>query len=131
MRKYFLSKFTTNRCRLVHVSVAVLGADEKVIEKSENVLERWPFLRILLPAVQHQLEHRVRALDVRRLWHPVTALNLFDYLAVLHARVGHCSVRDQFVQENSVAPDVALDGKLAKQCCLGGGPENGKERVRR
>lgn len=48
-------------------------------------LKRWPFFRIAFPAVLHYVIYGLRAVDILRLWHPVTSLDQFDDFSIMHA----------------------------------------------
>ena len=60
-----------------------LRGSEVVLQKGLQVLEGGPLLRVLLPALHHQLVQRRGA--VLRARHPVASLHLLQHLAVVHA----------------------------------------------
>lgn len=73
-----------------------LSGSEVVLQKGLQILKGGPLLRVLLPALHHQLVQRRGA--VLRARHPVAPLHLLQHLPVIHAcrwekKTKHCFFR--------------------------------------
>ena len=84
-----------------------------------EVVESGPFLRILLPAVKHNL---IKALWAAGWWwHPIALLNVSKHVLIRHPGVRNTTIRDQFHKQNSKGPHIRLDAKpIVKgsfRCC--------------
>lgn len=79
------SWFGTRQTALQVVSRLVLrlGGGKIVLQEGLDVLKSGPLVRVFLPAQAHHLMQRLRT--SLRTWHPVSSLNLLQYLPVHHA----------------------------------------------
>ena len=81
-----------------------------------EVFERWSFVCVMFPAVEHYLVEWVRTAG--RWWDTVALLNLRRNFIAYHVRVRNAAVRDELLDEDTERPGVRLAAELVVECCF-------------